>query len=211
VKTDLWDQRARLNLAAYHTRYTDIQVDFSAVNLNQSNRGTLETVNAPGVGKIKGLEADLTVVPAEGLKLSLNYAYTQADLPQAANPFNNNTLQNVFVVYTPENAYGGAIDYERSLSWASLSVGLNGSVADGYRSTSGESVMTDSSAVFNGRLALVGIRTFGIGTLDLSLWARNLFDEEHTFYRSNAAAAVTGPYGMFNEPRTYGFDATMRF
>jgi iron complex outermembrane recepter protein len=211
LKSDFWGRRARLNLAGYQTRYTDIQIDFSATNLNQSNRGTLETINAPGTGKIKGFEADLALAPIAGLRLSLNYAYTDGELPQAANPFNNNTLQNVFIVYTPENALGASIDYERTLGWAAFSVGLNGSVADGYHSTSGEDIKTDSSAVFNARLALLGIKFAGVGTLDLALWSRNLFDERHTFYKSRSAYATTGTYGMFNEPRTYGLDATMRF
>ncbi len=211
MKADFWNQRARLNVAAYSTRYTDIQIDFSAVNLNASNRGTLETVNAPGTGKIRGFEADLSLAPADGLRLSLSYAYTDGKLPQAANPFNNNALQNVFIVYTPKNAFGGSIDFERSLSWARLHANFNGSVADGYRASSGEATLTDSSAVFNTRLSLSDVDLGGRGTLDVALWSRNLFDAQYTFYESRSAFANTGVFGMYNEPRTIGVDATVRF
>ena len=49
----------------------------------------------------------------------------------------------------------------------------------------------------------------GAAKLQLSLWARNLFDEQHTFFKSGSAASLQ--LGIFNEPRTWGVDATIRF
>lgn len=212
VKTSFWDRRARFNLAAYTTRYTDIQIDFTAVNLNNSNRTTIETVNAPGKGTIKGIEADLSVTPLSGLTLSAGYAYTHGELPEAANPFLNGALQNVFIVYTPEHAGSAAIDYTVPVAGETvLRAHLDANVAEGYRAQSGEDVLTDSSFVVNGRLALGGLRMANGAALELSLWSRNLFNEQHLFVRSHAAYAAGGDYGIFNEPRTFGLDGTIRF
>jgi iron complex outermembrane receptor protein len=46
-------------------------------------------------------------------------------------------------------------------------------------------------------------------TAEVALWARNLLDEEHLFYKS--VSSTLGTYGIFNDPRTYGLEARLRF
>ena len=47
-------------------------------------------------------------------------------------------------------------------------------------------------------------------TLELSLWSRNLLKEQHTFQKSfNTATRFTS--GIYNEPRTFGLDLTVRY
>ncbi len=210
VKTEFLDNRARVNLAAYRTRYKDIQLDFNAVNLAASNRGTIETVNAMGRGTIKGFEADVSVAPLEGLTLSASYAYTKGDLPPADNPFDASpALVPSFIVYTPKNAFSAAMDYSTPLMGATLRAHIDGNLADGYPSSAGVPDLSDSSAVVNARLALADIEV-GSGTLEVALWSRNLLNEEHLFYRGGLQATF-GRFGMFNEPRTYGLDLSVRY
>jgi len=211
LKSDFWDGRARLNLAAYASRYQDIQIDFSATNLQQSNRGTLETVNAPGHGTIEGFEADAVFSLAEGLTLSGAYAYTTSKLPQAANPFRNNAIQNVYIVYTPKHAGSTSLDFNTPVGGATLRAHLDANIAGGYNSSSSEDVHTDKSFIVNGRVALTDIELSNQATFELAVWSRNLFNEDHTFYESRASFAVIGSFGMFNEPRTFGIDATVKF
>lgn len=212
MKSEWFDRRARINLAAYSTEYKDIQIDFSAVNLLNSNRGTLETVNAPGEGKIEGFEADITVAPITGLTLALGYAYTKGELPRAANPFNNNALQNVFIVYTPKNAFNASIDYQFPIGGSAIiKAHLDANQSEGYFSTSGDPTLTDESLVLNGRLAISDIKIGRSAKLQLSMWSRNLLNESHTFYESRGGFAAFGAFGLYNEPQTYGVDATFSF
>ena len=46
-------------------------------------------------------------------------------------------------------------------------------------------------------------------TMQVSVWGRNLFNEQHMFYKS--ASALVGTYGFFNEARTWGMEAQVRF
>lgn len=212
-KSEFWGRRARFNVAAYETRITDVQVDFLALGLDPTlpNRTTIETVNAPGEGKIRGYEVDLSLAPLSGLTFSASYAYTKGTLPQAANPFLGNRLETLYIVYTPQNAYSAAIDYEFPLGSLEGLFHLDVNAADGYHSLSSEPVKTDSSTVANARLALRGVRLGSAATLELSLWSRNVFDAEHSFYASEGSFARLGSIALFNEPRTYGLDATVRF
>jgi iron complex outermembrane receptor protein len=212
LKSEFWERRARFNLAAYSTRYKEVQIDFSAVNfVSGRNIGTLETVNTDGVGKIRGAEADLALNPIDHLTLTASYAWTDAKLPLAPNPFANNALQRVFITYTPKNAYSFSADYDRPVAWGRLLVHLDANGADGYHALASEVNKTSKSFVVNGRLALADIPA-GDARMQLSLWARNLFDEEHTIVVSSSpAAALNGLTGIFNEPRTFGADLQIQF
>lgn len=211
LKSEWFENRFRFNIAGYHTDYKDMQIDFSATNLNNSNRGTLETVNANGTAKIDGAEVELSYAPIRGLNLSLNYAYTKGEIPKAPNPFANNALSTLFLVYTPKNAANFAIDYEKPLNFAKLSAHLDYSYADGYHSSSSELALTDASNVVNGRLALSDIKLNKDTRLQIALWSRNLFNEQHTFYESIGSWAVLGRWGMYNEPRTFGVDFNVKY
>jgi iron complex outermembrane receptor protein len=67
AKTDLWDGRIRLNVAAFYYDYQDMQV-------NVIRSLATETLNAASA-EIKGLEADVTARVTEYLTLSASAAY----------------------------------------------------------------------------------------------------------------------------------------
>ncbi len=207
AKTEFWDHRARLNVAAYDGDIKDAQVDFNVLILN-NNRGTLETTNA-ATGKTKGLEADLTVVPMQGLTLSASYAYTKTTLSQAFNPFTN-AMATIYPIFTPKNAGSVAADYEHPAFGATFRAHLDANYADGQYTNTTDPTLSDSSWIVNGHIALSDIRVNGEGpALQLSLWSRNLLNDAHVFYRNYNAAL--GTYGIYNEPRTYGVELNVKF
>ena len=70
AKTQLFDRRLTLNIAAYQADTKDLQVR-SLVNgvLNDTNAGKL---------RVKGVEVEALVIPVYGLTIGVNYAYTDA-------------------------------------------------------------------------------------------------------------------------------------
>ena len=207
AKSEFWDRRARLNVAAYAGDIKDAQVDFNVVILN-NNRGTLETTNA-ATGKTKGFEADFALTPVEGLTLSGSYAYTDTKLSKAFNPFTN-AMATIYPIFTPKNAYSIAADYQRPAFGATFKAHLDGAYADGQYANTTDPTLSDDSFIVNGRLALTDIRATPEGpALQLSLWSRNLLNESHAFMRAYSAAL--GTYGIYNEPRTYGVELNVKF
>ncbi|MBX7198256.1 MAG: TonB-dependent receptor [Rhodospirillaceae bacterium] len=227
AKTDLFDRRVRLNVAGYIMPRKGTQIDFDHVDTNATlpgtnianptfNLHTEDTANAPGTSKIRGLEVDLTTRPITGLTLGGSYAYTYTNIPLTPNPqLPGNPLTQVFVVFTPENAVSGFIDYEVPVDITDSGVlrfHIDANYSDPMYSFQSENVLTDSGFTVNANIALAGIQLNSLGQeLKISLWSRNLFNEAHVYRRSNANNAILGAYGNLNPPRTVGLEASVKF
>ena len=206
-------QKVRLNLAAYAMDRTGSQIDFSLVTPqpNGSTRNTLETINAPGVTKIKGVELEGMVQVTPELRLSASYAYTDTKVPPTVNPFSGQ-LQPVFIVFTPRNAGSVAADYATPLGGLTFRAHLDANFADATQTFDQTPVKADSSFIVNGRVSIADIALRGgDGKMTLSLWARNLLDETHVYRRDPANRSTLGDYGNFNAPRTFGAEASVTF
>ncbi|WP_408589089.1 TonB-dependent receptor [Novosphingobium sp.] len=223
IKSEFLDRKVRLNLAGYIMDRKDSQVDFNFFipQPNGTIRNTLETVNAAGITKIRGLEADLTVKPINSVSLGLSYAYTYTRVPAAENTVQEAlngdgkpVFQDVFIVFTPKNALSGTFDYKLPVGGAGAEVRLHldGNYSDPMYTFDNEPVKSDKSFIVNARLSLADIQMSNGGQkLTVSAWARNLFNEAHIYRRSAANAATLGDYANYNAARTYGVDATVSF
>jgi len=226
AKLEFLDHKVRLNLAGYLMDRTGTQTDFDSVDTTQFIPGTTtpnptfglhteETRNAPGVSKIRGVEVELTAKPFEHLTLGASYAYTSVKIPATPNPFlTGNPLFQVFAVYTPPNAASAYADYEVPVGSddAKIRLHLDANYADANYSFQAENVLTDSSFIMNGRIALADVTMNSLGTkATFSIWSRNLLDEQHIYRRSNANNGVLGSYANFNPPRTFGAEASIKF
>jgi iron complex outermembrane receptor protein len=234
-KMDLFDHRVRLNLAGYIMDRTGTQIDFDYIDSNTFIPGTTtpnpnlnihtqNTANAAGITKIRGLEADLTIRPVEHLTLGASYAYTHTHVPPTPNPNPDpvgaapgtihGKLTQVYIVYTPENAASGFIDYEIPVGGGDTKVRfhLDANYGDADHSFDSESLLTDSSFIVNGRIALADIPMSDRGQkVTVSVWARNLLDESHIYRIDNANAKTLGYYANFNAPRTFGGEVAVSF
>ncbi|WP_341896152.1 TonB-dependent receptor [Sphingobium sp. YR657] len=235
LKSDFWNNRARFNLAGYIMDRKDSQVDISSIQfVGASSFNNLVTINAPGTTKIRGIEADLTVNPVEGLTLNASYAYTYTKIPPvlitatAAAGGSTSVYQNFYIVFTPRNAASGSIDYAVPVGGGDtkLKFHFDGNYSQATQAFDQFATKNDSSLIFNGRVSLADIGTGNGRNLTLSLWGRNLFNEQYVFRRdpsnslpaaptssvtSGSIANVLGDYGNFNAPRTYGVEASFKF
>lgn len=212
-KSQFWDNRARLNLAVFDSKIEHKQMDFSLPFDPNSGetRTTMVTTNALSNGKSRGAELEFNVVPVDNLTVGLNYAYTKIDAQHAVDPFGAGVEVTVQPLLAPRNAGSLSLDYLVPFAnFSALKFHLDGNWSDGYYTSEYDQMLTDSSFVVNARAALIDVPLNNNGaTLAVSLWARNLLDEEHLFYKINSVPL--GQSGIFNDPRTYGADVTIRF
>lgn len=178
TKTQLFDRRVRLNVAAYSTRWKNRQVDFPG----PVNPSATETVNTPGIAHIKGFEADLFVLLATGLTLTASYAFTDWKVPADVNPF---TLQQQRggLAFTPRHAASGAIDYEfPAFDFGKLLAHVDANYSSSYLSGIPDE-RSKPYALLNARLTLDGLRMGDDGpTLALSLWSKNITNTQMAVY-----------------------------
>ncbi|MCW1402291.1 TonB-dependent receptor [Novosphingobium sp. MW5] len=256
LKADLFDRHARINIAAYMMDRKGSQVDLSTIQPTATgNFNNLVTFNAPGTTKIRGIEADLMLKPADGLTMDLSYAYTYTDIPPvnvtystfctgaaapvttctAAGQLINSTTtpQKFYIVFTPRNAASGSIAYEYPIGGgARVKLHVDANYAQATQSFDQFATKADASFIVNARLSVLDIGLGNGPKLNLGLWSRNLFNEQHVYRRdpSNSIPAVQttavngtnvlltgnvggilGDYGNFNMPRTFGVDASITF
>ena len=236
AKTEFLDHRARVNIAAYTGDYEDFQVDFSApyysfdangnvITSASTTRTTTDTINAPGKGRVSGVETDFTLAPMEGLILSGSYTYAHVHLPPTINPFPTfvpgvgmvvaTTPFTIYQEYTPEHAVTAAIDYRRPFETFTLRAHLDGNWDSGSYGTDRDpspvlkAIKSQQGLVFNSRVALADIQMSTGAKLAVSVWARNLFNEQHLYTRN--ISATSGVSGGFNEPRTFGLEGNIQF
>lgn len=237
AKTEFWNNRARFNIAAYAGTYSDIQLDFSGLYEDVINgvrvattRTTTDTVNAPGTGKLRGVELELTLAPIDGLQLSGSYAYNSVEIPDTLNPFPQAGGVPILVpipiyqVYTPEHSASGSIDYNMPIGGrgAEFRLHLDGNYDSGFYANYTDSdydTVTravrffqpkgDRSLLFNGRIAIADVEMGAGGArATFAVWGRNLLNEQFVFYKAGSARA--GESGFFNDFRTYGVEINIK-
>lgn len=232
AKTEFLDRHVRLNVAGYVGSYKDIQVDFSRPYETggvRTTRTTTSTINAPGTGRLRGVEAELTIAPVRGLTLAASYAHQYVRIPSTVNPYPNaagaiSTIAvQIYQTYTPADSASGSIDYDMPLGGATLRAHLDGNYDSGFYGNGVDPLYLgpnnpanvyqphgDKAFIVNGNFALADIAMARTGaTLTVSVWARNLFNEQHVFYK--ALTPTSGLNGFFNEPRTFGVQGQVRF
>jgi iron complex outermembrane receptor protein len=201
VKSELWDNRIRLNAAAFYADYDDIQVSVQS----DVNDPTVADVLNAGEAEIKGLEVDLTALLTESLTMTLNYGYLDAQYTKIEDATGADVSSQFRFINAPEHSYNLDLEYLfPSLPFGELSASLNYSWQDEkFSSTTvaqGEYIV-DSYGLLNARLALAEI-PIPVGDLRIALWGRNLEDEEYYVSHFNAGF----PSAIYGEERTYGID-----
>ena len=204
VKTALDDGRFALDFAAYFLDWDDIQL-FTVVNgfgVN-ANGGTAES---------KGLEFTASFFPADGLSLSFNGAYTDAQLTQDTSP-QVGGLDGDSLSYVPEWSFGIAADYEwavrgDAMAYVGGNLGYTGERPAGLteRATDGSIVELDSYTTLNLR---GGLET---GRWSFEVYAKNLTDETGVNSIVSTNTVATGRYELgIIRPRTFGVSVGARF
>ena len=241
LKADLFDDKARFNFAAYIMDRKNSQEDLSFITFATnattgvaSAVNVLRAINSPGITKIRGIEADLTVNPLDGLTLNASYAYTYTRIPLVPVSFTvggvTSTMnQQFFIPFTPRNAASGSLDYTVPTGFANASVKLHldANYSQATQAFDQFPTKAGSSFIVNGRLSLADIKLSDRAQkLTVAVWARNMFNEQHIFRQdpSNSLPGapttslanggignVIGDYGNYNAPRTFGLEAIVKF
>jgi len=189
LKSELFDRRLRLNLAAYVSKHKNYQV-FSFVTL--ANGGT--AINVSNAGKLtsKGFEVEVEANPIRWLTLFANYGYNDAKFDS-------------FV-----NGGGPGVNFDGNRPAEAPRHNLNLGASANFEVGSARLTIQGDYNYRSAPLEQVNLRGgVEMGNFSVFGWVRNLFDATKTIYNSRSFLGI--PRVEFNDPRTYGITVKVRF
>ncbi len=232
TKLDLFGRKLQLNIAAFWSKYKDMQQD---VTLPGGPQGSQTITGNIGSADIKGLEIESTLRPVRGLKITANAALLDSEFHDfiADNIYNgqlvpfdysgNNLIYSpkftgsVAVEYTADTSFGDVVTnfswrhispYDEQVSSGGLTPQLTGGVVTGV--------------LVNGNDPRVRTRTQDL--LDASITANFTLNGTEAYFRlygrnlaniktTTHAFTVAGLWSFATalEPRTYGATVGIRF
>jgi iron complex outermembrane receptor protein len=218
------DQQVDFTVPYYCYSATGVVIPCTGTTI--TTRTTTNTYNTPQNGRVSGIEAELKVAPTRGLTLGASYTYAYTRVGAAVNPYPQAQADGTSIidltpriqqdVNTPLHSAAGQIDYEASFADYTIRAHLDGawdSGAFGSSTPNAAGVWNPRSQpglVVNSRLSIADIEMASSGAkLTVSLWVRNLFNEQHLVARTYSKA--TGVYGYYNDPRTFGVQGNIKF
>lgn len=197
VKSEWLDRRLVVNAAAFHNRYSDIQL----TSLRPA-AGILAVVTEnAGEADVSGFELELAAQPAEGFLLRGGLGYLDAEYT-SLNPLATVTLDTSFV-NTPEWSANAAGEY-------TFQIGGHGAVtlgADVTWRSKYYSETTNLEALAQGDVAVAGafLRYRSAQEhWDLTLFGTNLGDERYIINGFNALTSFGSASATFAPPREWG-------
>lgn len=212
IKTTLLDGRLRLNAAAFHYAYKDLQI-FSTVRTSSGdNSSILDNISK---ARVDGMDVDVTWQPLTDLTLGLAIGYLDGEYQDFVSE--GRDFSGLDLVNAPELTATARIGYDWRLALGTISaMGSAAYTSDvdlDFRDDPTSTVdfdrararfVADANTLIDARLAWRNVA----GTLEAAVWGRNLTNEEvltHTTF--GTAEAVM----FYDAPRSYGVTVTVSF
>lgn len=223
LKTELFDRRLRLNVAAYHNIYKDLAVTIPIVGAT----GTFSTrVDNAGKVNYTGFEAEMQAVLSDNFSVDGSVGYVDVKYkqfctgqptsttvpgspgcpPNAINiasivtpgytsPWTANVAANARF---PVGSGGARVTARVAYTYEDGKFSFNNSIGAPFN----QAIRGDNRNIVDAQLALEDL-ALGSASADLRLWAKNLTNR-HNFARGIDFGALGYAGGYFAEPRTYG-------
>lgn len=201
LKTDLFDQHLRVNLAVFTSTYEDMQ----RPSTSDATGVPIVLVQSVGEARISGAEIEFTAIALDGLELYANLGLLDPEYTDFADASGDRSDEPFTRVAKTTWSLGAT--YERPVAY-----GVYTAHADyGHQSSKyffpSPLTKEPSYGVLNVRLSL----ELSEPRLELALWGRNLTETEYLVENLDFIAAAQVNPGFPGDPRSYGVSLTHYF
>ncbi len=218
LKTQLLDGRLTLNTAIFQTEISDYQTAITEVL--ETTTAIRQYVANTGEVRSRGAEADLAFQASDLVSFNASVSYNDAtyldyeNAQQAPENLNLGAIQDLSgepLPGAPEWTYTLGADIAYPVAWGDRALEVYGNANYAYRTeyftaiSNSRHSEVDAHGILTAR---VGVRTED-ARWDLSLWAKNLTDEEYFQTLSPGNTGSVG--GVVGEPRYVGVTVRTNF
>jgi iron complex outermembrane receptor protein len=223
MKSNWLDNRIQFNTTAFHQNLSDMQAQVNAVDPGNTQGGFSIVIQNAAEATIAGAEAELIVRLIEGLDISAGYGYIDAQYDEF-NSFDINTgsvsdiADDRAFEFSPKNSYNLSLNYtvpsftsvgilRARLDWSGTS-----KIVVTPKISGNDDINQDSYDLLNTRITFDDV-ALGDGVLAVSIWGKNITDEEYKIggFEVDAGGGARVGTNQWGEPRTFGIDVTYRF
>jgi iron complex outermembrane receptor protein len=226
IKKSFAANRAQLSAAVFQTKITDQHV-------TQLVPGTTSSfLTNAGKSTYQGLELEGSLIPTDGWKIQGSYGYLHTKFNEYMDNALNlgptrpliDTAGNKKQGYAPEHTFSlnvdgrlaqtawgtlrGIVDFTYTAESLLYSANKDLAAPDAGGSYSVQKDMMPSYKLINARLLLAGVPIGGPGTADVSLWVKNLTDEDRQLQGIDFGMMRTANW---QTPRTYGISMNYKW
>ncbi|WP_411820886.1 TonB-dependent receptor [Hyphococcus formosus] len=199
LKTDLFDNRVRFNLAAFYTDFKDLQVELlDDVNL------VLVVANAADA-TIKGVEAEFQGKPHDYITIFASGSYLDAEYKNYIDPLRGIDYSGNQIQRTPEYQFNVGGNFEMPIS---NNVNFVANADYGYQAKMFYGPANTNLEPGYGLLDLRAGIAAPDGSWSLQFYGRNMTDK---LYRVSIIPFAGDEFSAFGAPRTYGIKFATSF
>lgn len=220
-KTQFWDNRIRFNVAGFYADYSDQQIAQPVTNPGGGGFGVL-TVNA-GKTVYKGVEAELSIEPINGLMFSGTFGYVDRKFKEYPLTLADGTVINIAdqvisKTNVPSTTASGSAQYKHYLNNDMFLLTRVAATYEGSRffhtvpqtSTFARDLKARARTLVDAQLRLGGIPLFGDSKGFLQVWGKNILNKEYETRGIDFGALGYGGF-YYGRPATYGLTAGFSF
>lgn len=206
-KSTFLDRRYRFDGAVFYSDYDDKIV-------NSFNPETAANIMMnSGKMKIWGVELEFLARVSDSFELGFDYGFTDAEY-KTFTDLAGNDLRGSNIPWTPEHTGNIFVKYERPVSdLALLTARLDWTYRDEitFLVPAPEINSASSRKLWNARLTLSEIAGPMDSRVSVSLWGKNLTDEEYWDNGMDLYSSFGYAVNAFGDPRTFGIDLALEF
>jgi iron complex outermembrane recepter protein len=203
-KSEMLDQRVRVNGATYFMQVNDIILDYLPDPILTPQ--FVESFNS-GDTDIYGLEIDADAAITDQFFVGFNFSYLNYEFNDTIFPDGSDNTDTTELVWAPEYAYALTADYTVPVSVGELLFHVDYSWQDdqfALANTDSGKVEVEDYGLWNGRISLGDVEMAG-HNWQFALWGRNLTDEDTANYLIGATAST------YLAPRMMGAEVVFEF
>ena len=204
-KSTLLGGRARLNVAAFHYKYEDMQL-FTFASVGGL---PVQVLDNAGESSITGFEAELDLLLTERLDIRLGLGLLDTELDKYDTAISGGDLSGNELVLSPEVSFNGRVRYEWPLKeLGTLALQTDFNYQDDIFLTPDNSTLLSQESywLWNARVSFTSIHE----RWNISGWIKNIEDKE---YLAEAYDFSSNGWDLLihGTPQTYGVDITFSF